>query len=79
MPNRDGAVSFFQLTREMTFILLIFHVLFLKKIVFVYFCLCQVFVAACTFSLVALSRGDSLVVERGLLIAMASLVVEHGL
>ena len=30
-------------------------------------------------SLVALSRGDSLVVTCGLLIAVASLVVEHGL
>ena len=52
----------------------------LKKIIiaFVYFWLCQVFVAACTFSLVALSRSDSLVVACGLLIAVASLVVEHG-
>ena len=32
-----------------------------------------------TFSLVAASRGCSLVVVRGLLIAVASRVVEHGL
>ena len=45
---------------------------------FIYFCLCWVMVAAQGFSLVAKSGGDSLVVL-GLLNAVASLVVEHGL
>ena len=41
-----------------------------KKKLFIYFWLCWVFVAAC---------GLSLVVVRGLLIEVTSLVVEHGL
>ena len=45
---------------------------------FIYFFLCWVMVAAQGFSLVAKSGGDSLVVL-GLLNAVASLVVEHGL
>ena len=44
----------------------------------IYFCMCWVMVAAQGFSLVARSGGDSLVVL-GLLNAVASLVVEHGL
>ena len=43
-----------------------------------YFCLHWVFVAACRLSLVAASGGYSVAVH-GLLIAVASLVVEHGL
>ena len=45
---------------------------------FVYFLLLWVFVAMCGLSLVALSRGDSLVLVLGLLIAMASLVGRMG-
>ena len=55
--------------------------LFLKKNIYIfiiYFWLCWVFAAACGLSLVALSRGYSLVVC-GLLTAAASLVAEHGL
>ena len=47
--------------------------LFLKQ-----FFLCWCFVAALGFSLVAASRGYSLVPVHGLLIVMASLIVEHG-
>ena len=46
---------------------------------FIYLWLCWVFVAACGLSLVAASRGYSFVAVRGLLIAVASLIVEHGL
>ena len=52
-------------------------ILFLKK--FIYFWLCWVFVAARGLSLVAARRGLPFVAVRGLLIAMASLVAEHGL
>ena len=41
--------------------------------------LCWVFVAVCGLSLVAVSRGYSLVALWGLLIEVASLVAEHGL
>ena len=41
--------------------------------------LCWVFVAVSGLSLVAASEGYSLVVVRGLLIAVASLVAEHWL
>ena len=53
---------------------------FFKKIIYIliYFWLCWVFAAAYGLSLVALSRGYSLVVC-GLLTAAASLVAEHGL
>ena len=44
-----------------------------------YFWLCWVFVAVCRLSVVAASRGHSLVVVHRLPIAVASLVVEHGL
>ena len=44
---------------------------------FIYFCLCWVFIAAQTFSLVGESGGYSLVMVCGLLILMASLVAEH--
>ena len=43
------------------------------------FWLCRVFVAVCRRSLVAASRGHSLVAVHRLPIAVASLVVEHGL
>ena len=46
---------------------------------FLFFWLCWVFVAARGFSLVTTSRGSSLVVVCGPLIALASLVAEHGL
>ena len=46
---------------------------------FIYFWLHLVFVAVYRLSLVAESGGQSLVVMRGLLIAVASLVAEHGL
>ena len=53
---------------------------FYKFILFIYyFCLRWVFVAARWLSLVAASRGYSFVAVRGLLIAVASLVAEHGL
>ena len=42
------------------------------------FWLCWVFIAACRLSQVG-SKGYSLVVVRGLLIEMASLIAEHGL
>ena len=45
----------------------------------IYFWLHWIFVAACGLSLVAVSGGYSLVAVLGLLIAVASLVVEHGL
>ena len=44
---------------------------------FIYFCLCWVFIAAQTFSLVGESGGYSLVMMCGLLILVASLVAEH--
>ena len=46
---------------------------------FIYFGLCWILVAACGLSLVAVSGGYSVVVLHRLLIAVASLVVEHGL
>ena len=46
---------------------------------FSYFWLCWVFVAAHRFSLVAVSKGSSLVAVRKLLTAVASLEEEHGL
>ena len=46
---------------------------------FSYFWLCWVFVAAHSFSLVAVSKGSSLVAVRKLLIAVASPEEEHGL
>ena len=46
---------------------------------FIYFWLCWVFVAGCRLSLVAVSRGYSLVGKHRLLTAVASLVAEHGL
>ena len=45
----------------------------------IYLRLCWVFVAALGLSLLVASRGYSLVEVHGLLIAMASLVVEHRL
>ena len=44
-----------------------------------YFWLHQVFIATCELFLVVASRGLLFVAVRGLLIAVASLVVEHGL
>ena len=49
----------------------------LKKKIFFFFWLCWVFVAARRLSLVAAAGGYSLVVGHGL-IAVASLVAEHG-
>ena len=51
-----------------------------KNNLFIYFFrLCWVFAAAQTFSQVVASKGYSLVAVHGLLIAVASLVVEHRL
>ena len=53
---------------------------FFKKInIFIYFWLFWVFVAACRLPLVAVSGGLLFVTVRGLLLPVASLVVEHGL
>ena len=52
---------------------------FLKKFLFISFWLHWVFIVAHRLSLVAASGGYSLVVVHGLLIALASLVAEHGL
>ena len=46
---------------------------------FVYFWLCWVFFVAHRLSLIVVSGGYSLIVVGGLLIAVASLIVEHGL
>ena len=53
--------------------------IYLFIILFIYFWLCWVFVAAHGLSLVVASRGYSSVVVHRLLIAVASLVAEHGL
>ena len=53
--------------------------MFFKFYVFIYFLLCWVFVAACGLSLVVVIEAYSLVVVHGFLIAVASLVVVHGL
>ena len=52
---------------------------FFKFIYFIYLWLCWVFVAMHGLSLVAASRGYSLLRLHGLLLAVASLVAEHGL
>ena len=52
---------------------------FFKKIFIIYLRLHWVFVAVCRLSLIATSGGYSLVAGHGLLIAVASLVAEHGL
>ena len=52
---------------------------FLKINLFIYLWLHWVFVAARGLSLVAASGGYSSLLVRGLLIAVASLVAEHGL
>ena len=46
---------------------------------FIYFCLYWVFVVVRRLSLVVVSEGYSLVAAHGLLLGMASLVVEHRL
>ena len=51
----------------------------LKKKRFIYFWLCCIFVAMCRLSLAVVTGDYSLVVMRGLLIVVASLVVERGL
>ena len=48
-------------------------------ILFIWFWLCWVFVAACGFSLFSASGGHSLAVVCRLLIALASLVEDRGL
>ena len=52
---------------------------FFKNVCKIYSRLWWVFVAALWLSLVAVSRGDSVVVVYRLLTAVASLVAEHGL
>ena len=54
----------------------VFLLLFL--IVFIYFWPCWILVAVCRFSLIVVSRGYSLITVLGLLIAVASLISEHG-
>ena len=49
------------------------------KILFIYFWLHWVFVAGCQLSLVAASKGYSLIVVHGLLIVVDSLAAEHRL
>ena len=56
-----------------------FFLFVVKKNVFIYFWLCWVSAVVLGLSLAVASRGNSLVVARGLLIAVASLVVGHGL
>ena len=56
-----------------------FNYYFFKKYKFIYLLLRWVLVAVRGLSLVAASGGYCFVAVRGLLIAMASLVVEHGL
>ena len=56
------------------------HFFLIYLFYFIYFWLCWVFVAARGLSLVVASKGElSFAVVRGLLIAVASLVVQHGL
>ena len=52
----------------------------LKKYIysFIYSWLCWVFIAVRAFSLIAESRGYSLVAVRGLRVVVASLVADHG-
>ena len=60
------------------FFFLINKFIYLFIYLFIYFWLLWVFVAACRLSLVAASEGYSSL-QHGLLIAVASLVAEHGL
>ena len=46
---------------------------------FIYSWLCWVFIAVRAFSLIAVSRGYSLIAVHGLHIVVASLVADHGL
>ena len=49
------------------------------SVLFIYFWLCWVFIAVCQLSLVAASRGLLLIAAHGLLIAVVSLIMAHGL
>ena len=51
---------------------------YLFKKIFIYFCLCWVFVAGRRLSLFVASGGCTVAAVHGLLIVVASLVVEHG-
>ena len=58
----------------------VYQILFLKLInLFIYFWLCWVFIAVLGLFSSCGERGLLFVVVRGLLIAVASLVAEHGL
>ena len=57
----------------MLFLILRYHLF----ILFIYFWLCWVSIAAHRFSLVAMSRDHSAVEMHGLLVVVASLVAEH--
>ena len=57
--------------------LALFYLLELLKILFVYFSVFWVLIATCELSLVAASKGHSLVAMFGLLTAVAFLVAEH--
>ena len=54
----------------------VFLLLFL--IVFIFFWPCWILVAVCRFSLIVVSRGYSLIAVLGLLIAVSTLISEHG-
>ena len=59
------------------FCVCLFYLIFIYA--FIYFWLHWVFTAACRLSLAVASRGYSLVLVHGLLIAVAPLVAEHSL
>ena len=62
----------------MCFCLKLYLLIFLRKTFIYLFLLHWVLVAVCRLSLVAVSRGYSLVAVHRLLIVVASLVAEHG-
>ena len=65
-------------TRQVVF-LKIYVCMYVCMYVFIYFWLHRVFVATCGPSLVCSERGLLFAAVHGLLIAVASLVAEHGL
>ena len=52
---------------------------FILSLLYVFIFGCTVSLLLCRFSLVAISGAQSVVAEHGLLVAVASLVAEHGL
>ena len=69
---------FFKLLLKYFFLFLLKY-FFIYLFIFIYFWLRWVFVIACGLSLDAASRDYSSFVVHGLLVAVASLVVQHGL